>query len=166
MLHMRVTPMAETTRAYPRNPRRLYQAAAQNRAAPSSHQGFQGSSHDQGRIVRLGSGFRPRFRPLAVFRYEFSSLIRACGATSLLDLPKTRSRMLIPLRVSTVAMRSSPFGRPECPVLDVNARFVASLPYDSPGIIRSSPIRRRPGRLACRTFWVPQAFPPLRWRGA
>ncbi len=58
-----------------------------------------GSSHDQGRIVRLGSGLRLRFGTLAVFRYEFSGLIRACGTTSLLDLPKTRSRMSILVRV-------------------------------------------------------------------
>ena len=59
----------------------------------------EGSSHDQGRIVRLGSGFRLRFGPLAVFRYEFSGLIRACRTTSLLDLPETRSGTLILLRV-------------------------------------------------------------------
>jgi hypothetical protein len=59
-----------------------------------------GSSHDQGRIVRLGSGFWLRFGPLGVFRYEFSGLIRTYGAVSLLDLLKTRSRMNIPVRVS------------------------------------------------------------------
>ncbi len=89
--------------------RRLYEGVEREVARrgfgdPSSEDfADKGSSHDRGRIVRLGRGFWLCFGPLAVFRYEFSGLIRAYEATSLLDLPETRSRMSIPVRVSRSA---------------------------------------------------------------
>ena len=73
-----------------------------------------GSSHDERRNVRLGSDFRLGFEPVAVFCYEFSGLIRAHGAASLLDLAKTRKGMLIPLRVSCCVSKTDPNARVVC----------------------------------------------------
>jgi hypothetical protein len=97
-----------------------------------------GSSHDQGRIVRLGIGFWLRFGPLAVFRYEFSGLIRAHGATSLLDLPETRSGMSIPVRV---LLGDDVRGTPTVALVLFsvrNGRCEGFVPDNFPGIIRSS----------------------------
>jgi hypothetical protein len=80
----------------------------------------------------------PRFGTVRVFCYEFVGLIRALRDGSSLPQPKTRSEMPILLRVALGgdihATRVGGF----VPFPARNVCFEGPLPYDFPGIIRSS----------------------------
>ena len=75
------------------------------------------------------------------FPLRVSGLIRAHGATSLLDLPETRSGMSIPVRV---LLGDNIYGTPAGALVLFsvrNGRCEGSLTDDFPGIIHSSQLQ-------------------------